>query len=252
MPKLAAPTCWVLGALFVVAGAMTVAFGEPGDQHHNLLHLATGMVALVAGVSRDRSVARTFCVAFGAGYLAFGALGYFLGDPQAEHLWNVGLLPLAAAEHAFHLVLGGVVLAAGLFTPRRPATHDASTDPATTHRAVVGGLLVAAAGVVTMAISGVAFTTAVPPGLLILLIPAGLVAADRWRWASVLAGVGALFIVVGYIPSGTIGQLFDPVASGAFVGLWLQFGGASVAVVAAAVAAMRDFQVRDIDAVRVS
>jgi hypothetical protein len=103
-----------------------------------------------------------------------------------------------------------------------------------------------------MAISGVTFTTAVPPGLLILLIPAGLVAAGRWRWASVLAGIAALFIVVGYIPSGAIGQLFDPVASGAFVGLWLQFGGASVAVAAAAVAAMRDLQVRDTDAARVS
>jgi hypothetical protein len=41
-------------------------------------------------------------------------------------------------------------------------------------------------------------------------------------------------------PSGAIGQLFEPVASDAFVGLWLQFGGASVAVIAAAVATMRD------------
>jgi hypothetical protein len=90
-----------------------------------------------------------------------------------------------------------------------------------------------------------------PPGLLILLIPAGRVAAGRWRWASVIAGVAALFIVGGYIPSGAIGQLFDP-PSGAFVGLWLQFGGASVAVVAAAVAAMRDLQVHDTDTARVS
>ncbi len=252
MAWLATLTCRVVGVLFVAAGVLTAVFGEPADQHHNLLHLATGLVALVAGVSGDRSAARTFCVAFGASYLAFGALGYLLGDPQADHLWNVGLLPLAAAEHVFHLVVGGVVLAAGLFTARRPATHDASTNPATAHRAVVGGLLVAAAGVVTMAISGVTFTTAVPPGLLILLLPAGLVAAGRWRWASVLAGIAALFIVVGYIPSGAIGQLFDPVASGAFVGLWLQFGGASVAVAAAAVAAMRDVQVRDTDAARVS
>ena len=166
MAWLATLTCRVVGVLFVAAGVLTAVFGEPEDQHHNLLHLATGLVALVAGVSRDRSAARTFCVAFGASYLAFGALGYLLGDPQADHLWNVGLLQLAAAEHVFHLVLGGVVLAAGLFTARRPATHDASTNPATAHRAVVGGLLVAAAGVVTMAISGVTFTTAVPPACL--------------------------------------------------------------------------------------
>jgi hypothetical protein len=160
---LATLTCWVVGVLFVVAGALTAVFGEPADQYHNLLHLATGLVALVAGVSRDRSAARTFCVVFGAGYLAFGALGYLLGDAAADHLWNVGLLQLAAAEHVFHLVLGGMVLAAGLFPARRPATRDASTNTATAPRAVVGGLLVAAAGVVTMAISGVAFTAAVPP-----------------------------------------------------------------------------------------
>jgi hypothetical protein len=61
----------------------------------------------------------------------------------------------------------------------------------------------------------------------------------------VLAGIAALFIVVGDISSGAAGQLFDPVASGAFAGLWLQFGGASVTVVAAEVAAMRDLQVRE-------
>jgi hypothetical protein len=95
MPKLARLTCWVLGALFVVAGVMTVAFGEPGDQHHNLLHLATGLVAVIAGVSRDRFTARIFCIVVGAGYLAFGALGYILGDPHSDRLWHVGVLHLA-------------------------------------------------------------------------------------------------------------------------------------------------------------
>jgi hypothetical protein len=75
---LATLTCWGVGVLFVAAGMLTAVFGEPADQHHNLLHLATGLVAVVAGVSRDRSAARRFCVAFGAGYLAFGSLGYLL------------------------------------------------------------------------------------------------------------------------------------------------------------------------------
>jgi hypothetical protein len=119
MPKLARLTCWVLGALFVVAGVMTVAFGEPGDQHHNLLHLTTGLVAVIAGTSRDSFTARIFCIVFGAGYLA--SLGYILGDPQYDRLWQVGVLHLAKAEHLFHIVLGCVVLAAGLLTvARRP------------------------------------------------------------------------------------------------------------------------------------
>ena len=120
-PWLATVTCRVVGVLFVAAGALSAVFGEPADQHHNLMHLATGLVALVAGVSRVRSAARMFCVVVGAGNLAFGALGYLLGDAAADHLWNVGLLQLAAAEHFFHLVLGGVILAAGLFSTRQPA-----------------------------------------------------------------------------------------------------------------------------------
>jgi hypothetical protein len=37
-----------------------------------MLNLATGLIALVAAVSRDRWAPRIFCVAFGTGYLAFG------------------------------------------------------------------------------------------------------------------------------------------------------------------------------------
>jgi hypothetical protein len=130
MPKLATWTCWVLGVLFVVAGVMTVVFGEAGDQHHNLLHLATGLVAVIAAVSRDRVTVRIFCFVFGAGYLTFGALGYLLGDPQRDRLWHVGVLHLAQAEHLFHIVLGGVVLAAGLLTAApRPSTDNAARRP---------------------------------------------------------------------------------------------------------------------------
>lgn len=247
MPRLATWACWVLGVLFVVAGVLTVVFGEPGDQHHNLLHLATGLVAVIAGVSRERVTARIFCVVFGAGYLGFGALGYLLGDPQADRLWHVGVLHLAQAEHLFHIVLGGVVLAAGLLTAvRRPLPEETTRGPdhrgATEGIVVVGSLTVAAAGVVTMALSGVVFTTAIAPGLVILLVPAGLVALGRWRWAPGLAVAAALFIVVGYVPSGAAGALLDPTGSGAFLGLWLQFVGASVAVVAGTIAVARTYR----------
>jgi len=244
MPKLATWTCWVLGVLFVVAGVMTVVFGEPGDQHHNLLHLATGLVAVIAAVSRDRVTARIFCVVFGAGYLAFGVLGYLLGDPQSNRLWHVGVLHLAQAEHLFHIVLGGVVLAAGLLTAApRPPANDAprSTGRGATQQVVVGGLTAAAAGVVTMALSGVVFTTTIPPGLLILLVPAGLVALGRWRWPPVLAVVAALFIVVGYVPNGAA-ALLDPTGSGPFLGLWAQFVGASVALVAGTITVARTYR----------
>ena len=181
-----------------------------------------------------------FCIVVGAGYLAFGALGYMLGDPHGRPPVERGLLQLAAAEHVFHLVLGCVVLAAGLLTvARRRRRRPPRPGRGTTQSVVVGSLLVAAAGVVTMAISGVVFTTTIPPGLLILLMPAGLVAVGRWRWPPVLAVAAALFIVVGYVPSGAAGALLDPTESGAFLGLWLQFAGASVALVAGTIAVVR-------------
>lgn len=238
MPRLATVTCWVLGALFTVAGLSTVAFGDAENQHHNLLHLATGLVAVVVGLSRDRSAARAFCLTFGAGYVGFGALGIAVGDPATDHLWHVGVLNLATADHIFHLVLGGVVLAAGLLTAR-----GSDLDRVHVHRVVVAGLVAAAAGVVTMALSGVAFTTSIPPGLLILLVPAGLVALGQWRWPLFLATAAALFIVASYVPSGAVILLLDPTAgSGIFVGLWLQFVGAAAAVVAGAVAAARSIR----------
>jgi hypothetical protein len=93
-----------------------------------------------------------------------------------------------------------------------------------------------------MALSGVVFTTTIPPGLVILLVPAGLVAVGRWRWPSVLAVAAAPFIVVGYLPSGAAGALLDPTGSGAFLGLWLQFAGASVALVAGTIAVARTYR----------
>jgi hypothetical protein len=86
---------------------------------------------VIAGTSRDSFTARIFCIVFGAGYLA--SLGYILGDPQYDRLWQVGVLHLAKAEHLFHIVLGCVVLAAGLLTvARRPLSDDAP-------RGLVGG-----------------------------------------------------------------------------------------------------------------
>ena len=200
---------------------------------------------MIVGVSRHRLAARIFCVVFGAGYLAFGALGFLLGDPQSDRLWHVGVLHLAQAEHLFHLVLGGVVLAAGLLTAApRPLADDTlrGPGPGAAHGVGVSSLIVAAAGVVTMALSGVDFTTTIPPGLLILLVPAGLVALGRWRWPPILAVAAALFIVVSYLPSGAAAALLDPAASGAFLGLWLQFAGASVALVAGTITLVRTYR----------
>ncbi|MEH0985423.1 DUF4383 domain-containing protein [Micromonospora sp. CPCC 205556] len=116
MTKLATWVCRVLGVLFVVTGLATFAFGEPANRYHNLLHFVTGLPAVAVGFVGSRAGARVFCLAFGASYLSFGAIGFAAGDPEAGYLWHLHVMHLAAPEHIFHLVLGGVVLLSGILT----------------------------------------------------------------------------------------------------------------------------------------
>jgi hypothetical protein len=108
--------CRIFGVLFVAIGVMMIFRGEPQDQYHNLLHLATGIVALWIGFAGSRAAAKTFCLGFGVFYVAFGALGMALGDPAASRLWHVGPLHLDVGDHTFHLVLGSIFLGSGALT----------------------------------------------------------------------------------------------------------------------------------------
>jgi hypothetical protein len=102
-------------------------------------------------------------------------------------------------------------------------------------------LVAAAAGVVIQIVSGVDYPT-IPPGLFILLIPAGLVAFGRWRWTPVIATLAGLFIFVSYFLSGSTVRLLDLSQFGAFIGLWLQFLAVIVTVVAGMVATMQNYR----------
>jgi hypothetical protein len=107
-------------------------------------------------------------------------------------------------------------------------------------RLTVCSLVAAATGVVIMMVSGV-FRTAIPPGLFILLIPAGLVAFGRWRWTPIIATLSGLFIFVSYFPSGSAVRLFDLSQLGVFVSLWLQFLASFIAGIAGIVAAIQNY-----------
>jgi uncharacterized protein DUF4383 len=114
--------CRVLGAVFVLLGLAVIVGGRPVDPYHNLLHLATGAAALYVGFARSLSAAQRFCLGFGACYLALGALGFALGDPSMNRLWQAGPLSLDSGDHGFHVVLGFIFLASGLFTRRKAPT----------------------------------------------------------------------------------------------------------------------------------
>jgi hypothetical protein len=108
--------CRIVGVIFVAMGLVVIVRGASVDQYHNLLHVATGLIALYFGFSGSFAGAKSFCLGSGAFYLALGALGMVLGDPSMNRMWYVGPLHLAVADHGFHLVLGTVLVASGLLT----------------------------------------------------------------------------------------------------------------------------------------
>jgi hypothetical protein len=102
-------------------------------------------------------------------------------------------------------------------------------------------LLVAAAGFVIQIVSGVDVPT-VPPGLVILLVAAALVAFAPWRWMPVVGVVVGLFLLVGFFASGVVGSLLEPSELGVFLGAWVQFLAVIVAVVAGIVAVSQNYR----------
>ena len=110
-------------------------------------------------------------------------------------------------------------------------------------KVTVAALLVAAAGFVIQIVSGVDVPT-VPPGLVIMLVAAALVAFGPWRWTPVVGVVVGLFLLVGFFASGSVGSLLAPDRSGVFVGAWVQFLAVIVTVVAGIVAAVQNYRDR--------
>ncbi len=107
---IAAWTCRVLGVLFTIAGAMTFVAWDSADFAHNTIHLVSGLAALGCGFTTR---ARAFAVAFGGAYLTLGVVGLAAGE------LHVGPLHLMTGDHVFHVVLGSVVLLAGLISGRQ-------------------------------------------------------------------------------------------------------------------------------------
>jgi hypothetical protein len=115
--------CRVLGVAFVLAGlggfVMPHLLGFHLTTIHNLIHLASGAVALYLGFAGSAAAVRTFCIAFGAVYLALGALGFVAPGLVAA---VIGHAPVDSGEltpdNIFHIVVGAVFLLAGLAGPR--------------------------------------------------------------------------------------------------------------------------------------
>jgi len=103
---------YVLGAVFIIVGLLGF-INHPVlgifevNTLHNLIHLASGILALIfAGMGESQ--AKTFAVVLGVIYALVTILGFLLGG-------NIlGLIHTNMADNLLHLVLAVVFLAVGL------------------------------------------------------------------------------------------------------------------------------------------
>jgi hypothetical protein len=105
------------------------------------------------------------------------------------------------------------------------------------------GLVVAAAGIVILDVSGIAFPT-VPPGLVILLAAAALVGFAPWRWIPAVGAFVGLFLTVGFVASGSVSYLIDAGRPGVLAGAWVELLGVLTALVAGVIATIQHYRAR--------
>jgi hypothetical protein len=111
----------VLGVVFVLVGILGF-FNDPVlgifevDAVHNIVHLASGLLALFA-VSMGESGAKTFAKIFGLVYALVAILGLVMGGNEKL----LGLMEINSADNWLHVALALVFLFAG-FSKSSPAS----------------------------------------------------------------------------------------------------------------------------------
>lgn len=107
---------WIFGAVLVVVGVLGFVPGVTNngmllgifqvDTIHNIIHLLTGVVAIVAAMGTG-SYVRLFFQVFGVVYAVVAVVGFIQGDTV------LGLIMTNMADHVLHLVLAVIFLYAG-------------------------------------------------------------------------------------------------------------------------------------------
>ncbi|MGH2964284.1 MAG: DUF4383 domain-containing protein [Solirubrobacterales bacterium] len=123
----------VVGAVLTIGGIVgffySASFGSPGEVDkmlgifevngwHNVLHLATGLLGLVA----VGFAARAYALGLGVVYLVVAIWGFVIGGGESI----LGIVPVNGDDNVLHLLLGVAGLAAGLATPARSSAQAAS------------------------------------------------------------------------------------------------------------------------------
>jgi hypothetical protein len=113
----------------------------------------------------------------------------------------------------------------------------------TPRAATVAGLVVGALGIAILWASGVAFPFVIPPGIVILLVGASVVALAKWRWAPAVGAFLGLFVFVGFLisPSG-VPSLLGQNGMAVAVGQGIQVIGVLTALIAGVMASWTNYQ----------
>ncbi len=110
MGSLVSPLTRLLGVVLVVVGLLGFFMTSPllgifeVDVLHNVIHLASGAIALVVG--GNQAMARMYLIIFGFVYAGVALLGYMQGNV-------LGLFAVNAADNVLHAVIGAVCLVVG-------------------------------------------------------------------------------------------------------------------------------------------
>lgn len=122
----------LIGATLLVAGIIgffySSAFGSPGDVDavlgildvngwHNLVHVASGVLGLLAFASGP-AASRTYALVFGAVYIVVAIWGFIIGSGESI----LSIIPVNTEDNILHLILG--VLGLGAYAASDPETAD--------------------------------------------------------------------------------------------------------------------------------
>jgi hypothetical protein len=110
----------------------------------------------------------------------------------------------------------------------------------------VVALLVAAIGFVVQMVAGVTNTPTIPPGLVAILVAAGLVAFLPGRGVPVAGPAAGLFNLVAFVLVGAADRLLQPSPASAFVGAWFMVVALIVATIAGTIATVQNYRTRPV------
>ena len=107
----------IFGVIFVVVGVLGfVPVVNPDGKllglfdvntAHNLVHLATGIIAILVGMSSDKA-SRMFFQVFGVIYALVAVLGFYFGDEPL-----LGIVANNSADSVLHVIIAVVALYLG-------------------------------------------------------------------------------------------------------------------------------------------